>query len=388
MGKYLKNQQSLFSLKLFIFNFHATNTIILSFLPLYLKHKGLTGTEIGWVLAIGPFATIISQPFWGYVSDKYKTVKKILIISIIGMLIMSMLFFSMGHLVTILIFGALFYFFSSPIGAFGDSLAQRRADELHISFGSIRMWGSIGFGLSSLLIGELLTKVGIGYIVWPYVILGSFLLVIAFTLKDVVVEEDPIQLIDVKKLFTNRPFIFFLGFMMFVTIAHRANDSYIGIYIQALGGTESLVGLAWFVGLVSEAIIFATAHYWFRNYHTFIFILIASFIYIIRWFIYGSIHSVTAVIPLQILHGLSFGVFYTAALDYVTRVVPNVLQSTGHLIFYSVFFGVSGIIGSLFGGMIMDAFSVHTLYIGMAFFTLIGFVVMSIYYIAIKRAEI
>jgi len=47
-------------------------------LPLYLKHKGLTGIEIGWVLAIGPFATIISQPFWGYVSDKYKTVKKYL----------------------------------------------------------------------------------------------------------------------------------------------------------------------------------------------------------------------------------------------------------------------------------------------------------------------
>lgn len=241
-------------------------------MPLYLKHKGLTGIEIGWVLAIGPFATIISQPFWGYVSDKYKTVKKILIISIIGMLMMSMLFFSMEHLVTILIFGALFYFFSSPVGAFGDSLAQRRADELHISFGSIRMWGSIGFGLSSLFIGKLLTKVGIGYIVWPYIILGSFLLVIAFTLKDVVVEEDPIQLIDVKKLFTNRPFIFFLGFMMFVSTAHRANDSYIGIYIQALGGAESLVGLAWFVGLVSEAIVFATAYYWFRNYHPFIFI--------------------------------------------------------------------------------------------------------------------
>src|SRR5699024_6736958 len=137
-----------------------------------------------------------------------------------------------------------------------------------------------------------------------------------------------------------------------------------------------------------DMIVFVSVYDWFINYLQFIFLLIACFISIIRWFIYGSIHSDTAVIPLQILHGLSFGVFYTAALDYVTRVVPNVLQSTGHVIFYSVFFGVSAIIGSLFGGMIMDAFSVHTLYIGMAFFTLIGFVVMSIYYIAIKRAEI
>jgi len=61
----LHKKSSLHSLKLLLFLFHATNTIILSFLPLYLKFKGLSGTEIGWVLAIGPFASIISQPFWG-----------------------------------------------------------------------------------------------------------------------------------------------------------------------------------------------------------------------------------------------------------------------------------------------------------------------------------
>src|SRR5699024_1140234 len=141
----LQNKNSLYSLKLLLFLFHATNTIILSFLPLYLKFKGLNGTEIGWVLAIGPFASIISQPFWGYVSDKYKTVKTMLIISVIGMLIASVVFFQMNHLLAILVMGAIFYFFSSPVGALSDSLAQRRANDLQISFGSIRTWGSVGF---------------------------------------------------------------------------------------------------------------------------------------------------------------------------------------------------------------------------------------------------
>src|SRR5690625_2637465 len=159
----LSKKNSLTSLKLLIFNFHATNTIIISFLPLYLKYKGLSGTEIGWVLAIGPFASIISQPFWGYLSDKYKTVKRMLILSIIGMLVMSITFFNMDSLLTILIIGALFYFFSSPVGALSDSLAQRRAQDLHISFGSIRMWGSVGFAFSSLIVGEILTKFGVQF---------------------------------------------------------------------------------------------------------------------------------------------------------------------------------------------------------------------------------
>src|SRR5699024_12282848 len=69
--------------------------------------------------------------------------------TIIRMLIFSILVFQMNHLFFILIFGALFYFFSSPVVALGDSLAQRQADLLNISFGSIRTWGSIGFALSS-----------------------------------------------------------------------------------------------------------------------------------------------------------------------------------------------------------------------------------------------
>jgi len=112
----LSKQSSLYPLKLLLFLFHATNTIVLSFLPLYLQHKGLNGTEIGWVLAIGPFASIISQPFWGYLSDKYKTVKTFLILSVIGMLSFSILFFQMNKIIAILIFAGLFYSFLLPSG--------------------------------------------------------------------------------------------------------------------------------------------------------------------------------------------------------------------------------------------------------------------------------
>src|SRR5690625_850554 len=137
------------------------------------------------------------------------------------MLIGSIIFFQVNHIVAILVFGAIFYFFSSPVGALSDSLAQRRANELDISFGPIRMWGSIGFGFSTLIIGEILTKTGVEYMVWPYVILGSILLIVAFTISDVKVETTPIQFRDVTKLINNKPFVLFLLFMMFLTITHR-----------------------------------------------------------------------------------------------------------------------------------------------------------------------
>src|SRR5690625_917230 len=274
-------QQSLFSLKMLLFLFHATNTIVLSFLPLLLQNKGLTGKEIGLVLAIGPLATIISQPFWGFLSDKYKTVKKMLIISVIGMLLFSIVFFNMNGLSTLLIFGALFYFFSSPVGALSDSLAQRQADRLNVSFGSIRTWGSIGFAFSSLIVGEILNIFGVQLITWPYLSFGLILLIVVFIIQDVKTDSSPVQLSDVRLLITNKPFLIFLLFMMLVTITHRANDSFIGLYIAELGGTERLVGISWFISLISEATIFSLAFIWFKRRNALNLIILASFLYVL-----------------------------------------------------------------------------------------------------------
>ncbi|HLS66179.1 MAG TPA: MFS transporter [Pseudogracilibacillus sp.] len=380
-------KKTLFPLKLLLFHFHATNTIVLSFLPLYLAHKGLNGTEIGWILAIGPFASLISQPFWGYMSDKYKTMKRFLILSITGMLLSSIIFFQMNHLLALLLFGAILYFFSSPVGALSDSLAQQRANELNVSFGTIRTWGSIGFALSSLLVGKLLDHIGIGYIVIPYVAIGAVLLFISFTVKDVERVEAPVTLAHVKQMITYKPFILFLTIMMFITIAHRANDSFIGLYIGELGGTESLVGIAWFIGLVSEATVFALASFWFRSFHPIVFLIVASALYSIRWFLYGHASSPTTILSLQTLHGLTFGMFYVAAFDYVTKIIPKNLVATGHLFFYSVFFGVSGIIGSLTGGALLDSFSGQTLYFSMGVLSLLGMGAFVFYYVVNRNRQ-
>ncbi|WP_019378778.1 MFS transporter [Virgibacillus halodenitrificans] len=377
----MTNSNSLTPLKMLLFCFHATNTIILSYLPLYLKYKGLNGTEIGWVLAIGPLASIFAQPFWGYLSDKYKTVKRIIQLCICGLLVFSVIFFQMETLVGILLMGAVFYFFVTPIGALGDSLAQRRADDMKISFGTIRMWGSVGFAVSSLVIGEVLTRVGIQYMIIPFLCFGFLAFLVTFRLTDVKVESDPIRIQDVIVLVKNKPFIIFLFCMIFITISHRANDSFIGLYIAQLGGSEGLVGVAWFVGVLTEALVFATAGFWFRKYHSLIFVIIAGILYTIRWFFYAAATDPAYIIALQFLHGLTFGIFYTAAFDYVTRLIPRLLQSTGHLVFFATFFGVSGIVGSLVGGVVMDSFGGNTLYYGLGFMALAGTISLSIYHI-------
>ncbi|MBU5467941.1 MFS transporter [Virgibacillus sp. MSJ-26] len=377
----MSKDQSLTPLKMLLFSFHATNTIILSYLPLYLRYKGLNGTEIGWVLAVGPLASIFSQPFWGYLSDKHKTVKLMIQICVVGLLVTSVLFFQMNTLIAILLMGAVFYFFTSPIGALGDSLAQRSAEVKGVPFGSIRTWGSIGFAFSSLIIGAILTRVGIQYMIWPYLLFGLIAFIVTFKVPDVKVDSEPLQFSDIKELLTTKPYFIFLILMLFITVTHRASDSFIGLYIAQLGGTESLVGVGWFVGVMSEAVIFATAGWWFRKYRPLVFVILAGAIYAIRWFLYAAADQSYQVIILQVFHGLSFGIFYTAAFDYVSRIIPRILQSTGHLVFFATFFGVSGIIGSLVGGALIDSYGGSTLYFWLGCSALIGTILLTAYHV-------
>lgn len=383
----MSDNQSITPLKMLLFCFHATNTIILSYLPLYLEYKSLTATEIGWVLAVGPLASIFAQPFWGYLSDKHKTVKVMIQICLVGLLISSILFFQMNTLLAIILMGAVFYFFTSPIGALGDSLAQRRSEDLGISFGTIRMWGSIGFATSSLIIGEVLTRVGIQYMIWPYLLFGTVALIVSTRLVDVKVDSDPIKIKDVRKIFQNKSFVYFLVLMLFLTITHRASDSYIGLYIVELGGSERFVGISWFVGVLSEAAVFAFAGLWFRKLHPFVFVIIAGALYSIRWFLYSAMTDPIYIIFLQVLHGLTFGIFYLAAFSYISRLIPKLLQSTGHLIFFATFFGVSGIVGSLVGGAVIDVASGSTLYFIMGITATVGTILLALHHVMAFRKE-
>ena len=114
------------------------------------------------------------------------------------------------------------------------------------------------------------------------------------------------------------------------------------------------------------------------------FIILAGVIYSVRWILYGFIEDPLLIVGLQFMHGLSFGIFYVSSFAYITRLIPKLLQSTGHLFFYAIFFGISGIIGSLVGGYIIDVYNASILYTVMGVLTIIGVILFTIYDIVFK----
>ena len=374
-------------LKMLLFSFYGANTMIVSFLPLLLTYRGLSRQEVGWVLAIGPAVSIVAQLFWGYISDKFQTVKNVLIITLIGLLISSVFYFQAQTLMLILCFSIIYYFFQSSIAPLSDSLAQRQAEEIGISFGSIRTWGSIGFAVFSILVGEIIDWTGIQYLIIPYFIMASITLILSTRVKDVTIKKAAIQLKDLHKLFKNAPLIIFLVVLSLVSITHRMNDSYMSLFISDLGGGDNIVGLAWFIGVVSEALVIAFSGRWLKNLHPLIWITTSGCIYALRWIIYSLIANPMLIVAFQVLNGFSYGIFFVMSFQYVSRLIPEQLQTTGHLLYSTVIFGISGIIASLGGGYLFEQFGGSTLYFVMAILALLGSCLILLYHIVIRKTS-
>ncbi|WP_096188957.1 MFS transporter [Evansella halocellulosilytica] len=365
---------SIWKLKGMLFFFHSSMTIIISYLPVYFQEMGLTGSEIGILLAVGPAAAIVAQPFWGFMSDKYKTVKRILLICLTGALAIGFIVFQAAEFMILIPLLYLFFSFMSPSGALGDSLAQKVSVQQGVSFGSIRMWGSLGFGTASLVSGYILTQIGISNMYYLYATFICIALVFCYLAPDSVPSKKPVVLTSALKLLKNGKLAIFLLMILAISLTHRMNDSFMGLYIIELGGNESYIGLSWFIGVFAEAIVFAFSVYWFRRFHALTFITVAGFLYAVRWLLMSFAPDPQIVLIIQVLHGMTFAMFYLTAFQFVTKLVPEELESTGHLLFISVFFGISGVIGSILGGSVIHVFAVRDLYIVMFFLSVIGFV--------------
>lgn len=374
-------QKPVIYLSFFLFFFHSSVAMTATFLPSYFQDKGLSAAEIGWLMAVGPFVSLFAQPFWGYMSDKYKTVKRMLMICAFSMLVFSYFLFEAETFFVLLLISALFFSFQSPIGALGDSLAQKTSVLHGVEFGQIRMWGSVGFASTSLIGGALLGFLGLHFLSYIYFFYALFTLIMARQVSDVTASPKMINLKEAAKIVSRPSFLWFLIIIMLVTITHRANDMFIGLYIKELGGTESQIGLAWFMGVASEALIFMFSLYWSRLFkRQMLFVIFAAGLYSVRWFLFTFASEPLHIILLQPLHGLTFGVFYLCTFQIVTKIMPEEFLATGQMVFIAAFFGLSGIIGSLGGGWILEATgSAVAMYKLLGLFALAGFIGLIFY---------
>ena len=127
-----------------------------------------------------------------------------------------------------------------------------------------------------------------------------------------------------------------------------------GLFVRDHGLPASVTGVGMTVGVVAEvAALLAfprvAALFSLRS------ILASSFaVSALRWFLLSRAEAAAWVIGLQILHALTFGLFWGAAMDAMSRAVPSRLRATGQALFGAVVFGIGNAVGYQLSGLGYD----------------------------------
>lgn len=362
----------IFKLRLFNFGFFSMFSIFLSFLPLYLAEQGLTQSQIGVLLGLGGIVSVFTQPLWGLVSDYKKTIKKVLLV-IIGVTVAAgFVLFQASAPVVIVLFVMMMYVFCMPTDPLIESLNYQTAELNGIPYGSVKMFGALGYATASLVVGYVTDGFGMASIAYLFLGYGFATFMLGFTLRDVRATSKPIRMKELGVFLKQRSTLVFLLLVLVMAIPHRTNDTYIGLYITDIGGSMRQVGYAWFIMTMTEVAFFAYVHRLLKPGRELRLIAIAGFIYVIRFMLTAiAAHPVAAVL-LQALQGPTFVLFYTAAVQYLYTIIPEQFKATGQTILAVMFFGISGIVSSFVGGYLFETLGGSNLYGIMACLSLIG----------------
>jgi PPP family 3-phenylpropionic acid transporter len=354
---------------------------VFTYYNLYFKSIGLSSSQIGTINSIAKAVALLSLPLWGIAADYYKANKKLLMVTVSGALISSLLFLtteSFWLLVTIMTFFLTFFLSTVPLA---DAQLLGYLDDDGQQYGKYRIWGSIGYTVVVAGVGYFVEKTAAVNIFYLSGLVYLLTLMIIPKLPD---EDVNIKLGDLEKfkiLLQKENLFIFILFTFFINLTFETNNIYFPIYVIDQGGKEFLIGISLMIAATSEMAIFYFSEEIMLRFKLKYILLVSSLAFAFRWFLLAEFPVPAVFLVSQLLHSLTFGLFHVTAVNYINELCGKQFKSTGQNL-YATAKGISGIIGSFIGGFIYQDLGGSTLYLYMS---LIAFSAGLIYFMILRN---
>lgn len=344
------------SMKLFYFGYFSTMGTYLPYLGLYLGSIHLSGTQIGLISSLFPLASMIMPPLWGMISDRYGWRKRLLITALLGALIASfLLWIIVPTFVMLLLFILVLAIVLSPVIPLADAITLQWISHHGGNYGMIRVYGSLGFLVSSIVLGSILNTVGIAALF----LLLSFIFALPLLTSLFVPGQSKASMVRVKRhelmqLLRDRTLLLFLLFCMIGYGTFAAYYTFFNLYLRSLGVDTSGIGLISGLAIVSELPIMIFSGLLLKWLGAKWLLLAGLGVAVVRWLAYGLFTEYALLFAFTLLHGISFGCFYIASVTFIDQHVPAQLRTTGQTLLYGASFGLGIWISTNLFGLFYD----------------------------------
>ncbi len=333
-----------------------------AFIPywgLYLNQLGYTPVIIGLLMAL-PMATKIVAPFfWGWLADrKAQRIRFVRLGTGLAALSFSVLFIDHSLFWLALVIATFSFFWNAVLPQFeAVTLGHLGSADHHYS--RIRLWGSIGFVVSVILLGWLFGMVAVS---WLVPVLAGLLALL--WLSSLLVPSPPAEAHDSlgnERFWAvlRRPAVAaLLVTCLLLQASHGPYYAFFTLYLREHGYASALIGQLWALGVVAEIIVFVYMPRLLLRFGARRLLLFALLATVARWLLIATeVDHLGVLVFSQTLHAASYGVYHASAIHLINRYFPGRLQGRGQALYSSASFGLGGALGALASGYIWSGVS-------------------------------
>ena len=347
------------------------------FISFYLQGNGFNNSLIGIITAIFCLIAVILQPIAGNICDRIEVLtwkSLIIILGIPYIIICIMMLLIKNHWTVAIMFGLMYIITSIYLPLINSALFAYEKEGVSINFGLARGCGSATYAILALVIGNLALNHGTNIIpVGGLIMIVLFLAIVIMmpTTKKVITEREN-ERTNVIQFIEKYPYFSLMVLaVLFMFFSHNIVATYLLQIVQSLGGNSSNLGNAMFIQAVVEIPVLFTFSYIMKKVKVGSLMIIAALGYVLKAVMYFSSVNIAMIYITQLSQICSFAILAAASVYFTGMVVDQKDQTTGQA-FMSGMVSAGTVLGSLFGGVIIDHMGMRVMLTLNIFITIVG----------------
>ncbi len=322
----------------------------------FLKERGMSGLQTSAILSTTPIVMFAVQPFYGMLADRIGY-KRCLLLSTSLAGLSYLLYLSQGgfwYLLGVTVVMSVFYNALQPLL---DTLALGLSErDPSFNYGNLRIAGAAGWSFTGIINGYCIEALDTSVIFVLSAISMFLAFGLALLLAGAKTGGKPVATTkaDPKEVFSNPRLLLFLLMVVLVSMGGTTIWNFYSLYMKENGATASLVGFGLsFQGLCELPLFFFAARI-IGRFGLRPTLLLTLFALALRMLLYHLVGNPKLAIAIELLHGVSWSLFWVACVEHVNSMVREEWRATGQSLLYAAYFGAGAILGNFWTGWLAD----------------------------------